>query len=344
MQARGFPYALRARLRHVAESRRVHDCGQRAIHSAPELVITEYEGGRRRAHWDGVLRCGRQHACPVCAMKEQAARAAELDAMMRAAPGERWQMVTFTLRHFLGQPLAPLLKKLRKCFRRVRAMRRVRDVYDRRVTATARALEVTWGKNGFHPHIHLLLCTSEWTPRERRRLLIEWARAVGQRGNLAPLVVWSRPIWSWVEGEATERARYLCKLGAEVAGVAKLAKNGNLTPWQVAEQSLTRPELVEVWSEYQRSMKGQRILELDERAKALAKKKAPPEVALKEWRVPLYREEFSALAAFEKHVPTILWELLENACVFAADADPKPVVESMLHDVLEWRKKPPKAA
>ena len=154
-------YVLRARLRPLATNPRVRDCGRRPISAEPAIVVQQF-AGHCKAWYIGVLKCGRQHSCPVCSARKAAERADELDRMMAGDPNGRWQMVTLTLRHHAGERLEESLNRLMQAFRRVRRTRIVRDIFSARVSATVRATEVTFGRNGWHPHIHLLLRTSEW--------------------------------------------------------------------------------------------------------------------------------------------------------------------------------------
>lgn len=349
----GSAYELRARLRPLAVSPRVRDCGRRAIQETPSLVVREYgenEKAKRRTWWTGILRCGRQHACPVCNARRAAERASEVDRMVTAAGG-RWQMVTLNMKHHRGEGLRELLSLLFKAWRKVRAHRLMRDIFDRRVTATARAVEVTGGfaedQHGWHPHIHLLLRTTEWDDRDRAVLEWLWAQALGEHAGWAGIAVyWSSPIEDW----QSERARYIAKLGAEVAGVGKTAWGttfGRLGPWQIAEASLffddMTPEEREAclamgqrWHEYQSAMKGRRILELDERAKAFATDAEPEPEHVKEWSFDLDREEYRALAAFERIEPRILWFMVEAGV--HSGADPPAELRDWLQDVLTWQK------
>lgn len=319
-------YELRARLRPLALSRRVADCGVRPV-GDPELVVRDYENSRQ-AWWRGLLQCGRQHSCPVCAARRAADRAEELDRLMRGDPTGRWQMVTLTVRHRAGERLRDVLDRLVLAFRRVRASRAVRGIYDEKVTASVRAIEVTHGKNGWHPHIHLLLRTEAWGCRDREAFQRAWG-AAGSDADGDHGVLWSTAV-GWSDG----RARYLSKLGAEVAGVGKAPKGGNETPFQIAERALTDPAAVELWREYQQAMRGRRVLELDERAKALLAPPSDGEKMLKEWTIPLYGEEFRAIARLERVLPTVLHELIEAA--LTAGPDPPRVLRAVLDDWLEW--------
>lgn len=319
-------YELRAKLRPMAVSRRVADCGLRPV-GDPALVVQDTDAGRC-AFWRGLLQCGRQHSCPICAARRAATRADELNRLMAGDPGGRWQMVTLTVRHNASESLRTVLDRLVGAYRRVRSLRGVREIYDEHVTASVRAIEVTYGKNGWHPHIHLLLRTTEWTNAQRdvfeRAWLGKGSSASGTFG-----VVWSDAL-GWTEG----RARYLSKLSAEVAGIGKQPRNGNETPWQIAERALSDPKAKQLWTEFQSTMAGRRILELDERAKALVAPPAEPKPITQEWIFGVFAEEFRAIARLERRFPTFLHELIETA--IAAGPDPPRVLRAALDDMLEW--------
>jgi len=327
-------HELRSKLRPLAVNRRIAECGCRTLTETPELVIRDYQN-QRRAWWQGVLSCGRQFACPVCAAKKAATRREEI-LRLRGDENGRWQMVTFTLQHNSSQRLLWLLEQLMGAFRAMRKQRAIRGIYDARVSASIRSLEVKFGKNGFHPHIHLLLRTSHWDESDRATLERDWLARVDGAPGVA--VVWSEPFRSRDIKKASTQKRvcYLAKLGAELTGVSKESgdENGNLTMWQVARRALTSPFYARVWREYQEAMRGRRILEFDERAKAMVAPEADAEEFLREWRVVLNRDEYEHLARFERREPAILAFIVEAAV--HGGPDPPEVVEDAITDVLRW--------
>jgi hypothetical protein len=248
---------------------------------------------------------------------------------MSADVEARWQMLTLTMQHSRAQSLRELVDALFAAWRRVRSTRRVRAVFERRVTASIRALEITFGSNGWHPHVHLLLRTSDWSEEERQALAEEWLEVVP--GLQARAVRWSTPVESWHR----RRALYLTKLGAEVAGIGKTCKNGNETPWQLAERSLRDPGALRWWREYQETMHGRRLLVFDKRAKALLAEAPPAEQPTQEWRMSVFSEEVQRVAEFEREIPGVFWELLEACRV--AGPDPPKNFRIALDDLLEWR-------
>lgn len=334
-ERRAEAYELRAKLRPLAVNRRIAECGCRTLTETPELVIRDYAESRR-AWWEGIMTCGRQFACPVCASRKAAERRDEIMRLESDCNG-RWQMVTLTLQHNASQSLFALLDSLMGGWRKVRRKRAIEKIFKRRVTASIRALEVKHGrKNGWHPHIHLLLRTSHWSDEDRATLEREWLSVVDGKQGIA--VKWSEPFAGSEIQKASgkKRVAYLAKLGAELTGVCKESadENGNLTSWQVARRALEEPRYARLWREFQEAMRGRRILEFDERAKALVVPDVDTEEFLREWRIVLNRDEYEHLARFERKDPAILWLIVETA--LHAGPDPPELVEDAITDVLRW--------
>lgn len=323
-------YLLRAKLRRLAETRRGRFCGRVAVNEQPGVVVRDYaaDGSNRRAHYTGVGRCGNQNACPVCATRRAAVRVAELDRLMKNDTGGRWQMVSLTLRHSRDASLRETMVRLFSAWRRVRSTRRVRDIFTRRVTASVRVLEVTWGaQSGWHPHFHVLLRTDEWTDDERATFDAEWCRVAGAQLGGVGLY------WSTAIGWTAQRARYIEKLACEVAGVGKVGKDGRCTPWELARRALSSGAFSLLWREFQEAMYGRRRLEFDERARAICGD-APEEIPLREWRVFVYAEEFRKISDLEEETPSILWDILDSAV--HSGADPPSVLGDLFADLLAY--------
>ena len=105
-------------------------------------------------HVGGVKRCGSPWACPVCAPKIGERRAVEIDQAISAwlGMGGRVYFVTATLRHELGDHLSDLLEMLQGAWSRT--FRFGSGVTPPWYGGQARAVEITHGGNGWHPHVH----------------------------------------------------------------------------------------------------------------------------------------------------------------------------------------------
>lgn len=271
----------------MTERHRVAHCGRGCLpdpeggRRQPEVRVLEAPGGERVAHFAGVFCCGWVWGCPVCGPKVRQKRALELDAaavkwLDRYGMGSAL-LLTLTVPHETGQPLAEVLGAVRAGYGRLMAGRAWQD--DKRRYGLAhyvRAHDMTLGANGWHPHIHAVLFTRrplrlEELEQLERRLAGRWADAVEQ-------VYGRRP--SLEHGVQLEQARslkdvnnYVCQVvvgsaddytapvAYEVArGDLKTGRRaGQLTPWEVLELTRypeTRDEATDRWLEFERATRG----------------------------------------------------------------------------------------
>lgn len=238
------------------------------------------------ARWLGVQRCEHRWTCPVCARRIIARRRQQIqDAVERGAAvrrERRWRMVTLTVRHHAGIPLAELLAGLRAAWRRTRQRGTVQRAWRAHVRASVRAVELTHGANGWHPHLHVLILTDDWDEADQDALAVTWremvVRELGERcaPDAAHGVLWSR----------TVRETYLAKLGLELTGAAKTgtpfafireATDGYTLARMLADASDRGAAQAQaershrLWLEFEAATKGCRAIELDDRAADLAK-------------------------------------------------------------------------
>jgi hypothetical protein len=238
------------------------------------VVRCDKKTGERRATWGGILTCGHVWTCPVCSAHLRSERAERITNAVEYLKG-RWQMQTYTIAHHPGMRLQETIAGMMKALRRMKQGGTIQRVWGERVTASVRTLEVTHGDNGWHPHVHLLVRTSEWTPEEREALQRRWQDCVERelgaeaRPSKAQAVTWSEPFDG---AEEADRSLYVTKLGLEVAGIAKLGKRGNLTSWGVAEKaSQGSGPHVWLWREFHAATRGRRMIEMDDRMATAAK-------------------------------------------------------------------------
>lgn len=124
--------------------------GQIAVHKS-----TEHKG----AFYSGLMTCGSVWACPVCTAKVQERRRAEIGKAVAWAydSGKQAAMVTLTFPHYKQNELDDLVKKQADAlarFRRGAPWDRFKDRLG--YAGLIRALELTYGANGWHPHTHEL--------------------------------------------------------------------------------------------------------------------------------------------------------------------------------------------
>lgn len=139
------------------------------------------------AHYGGLVTCGSPWACSVCAAKIQERRRAEIEEAMAWAKAEGLMpvLVTLTFPHRSWQRLDDLLRMQADAFKRLRRGNPWGKLKDRiGFQGLIRSLEVTHGKNGWHPHTHELWFVSRSAGDFRGRLVELWERACIAAGLL----------------------------------------------------------------------------------------------------------------------------------------------------------------
>ncbi len=231
------------------------------------VVVSGHRDGT--VHVSGVKRCSSVHACPVCAPTIRGRRAVEIDQGVSkwiADGGTVW-FVTATLPHDRGERLEKVLDELLSAWRRTwggRPAQRQKELLE--FAGSIKALEITHGANGWHPHLHsLLLCKGEQDPREW--LSERWSYQVTKTGRRAPHQVYGLDVQR-VEG-AGALAKYLTKVeggwgvGLELARAdAKKAKNGGSNPWQLLFEASEQGDVdsLTLFLEYEAATKGRNAL------------------------------------------------------------------------------------
>ena len=149
-------YWLQSLARELLPDHRVCICCRHLSHNANEVKIV-YRHHRRKASFKGLARCASVWVCPVCGSVISEKRKSELKKASAA-----WKhsiiMVSYTIRHKRTDKLEDLLRGLEAAFRNFLSGSYGEDFRrEYGVIGSVRALEVTHGKNGWHPHIHQMV-------------------------------------------------------------------------------------------------------------------------------------------------------------------------------------------
>jgi hypothetical protein len=153
-------YAQREVLWRESTLERVRKCGRVTVGGSGHVMIRSNAGV---AHYAGLTTCGSIWACPVCSAKIRNTRATEISEATAAwdRAGNSVYMVTFTAPHDMGMKLRPLMSAIADGFRAVIAGRAWITLRKRLgIVGTIRAMEVTYGEHGWHPHLHVLVYVS----------------------------------------------------------------------------------------------------------------------------------------------------------------------------------------
>lgn len=158
------------------------------------------------ASFGGLVTCGSVWTCPVCSVKIQERRRAEIQQGIDWAYAEGFQpvMVTLTFPHGRHDKLGRLLEQQADALRRMRSGKQWVGVKeDLGYQGLIRSLEVTLGDHGWHPHTHELWFISKHTTRFnspsdevkaevqaiRLKVLARWEAACVAAGLLLPAKV-----------------------------------------------------------------------------------------------------------------------------------------------------------
>nr|CRY97649.1 hypothetical protein [uncultured prokaryote] len=253
--------------------------------------------GRDSYHYKGLATCGSVWTCPLCASKIQERRRQEvLQAITWAASNRHGvAMLSLTFPHRIEQPLSLLLTLQQAALKSLRGSRAYMDLM-REVGAAGRirALEVTHGENGWHPHTHELLFLSPAVDRAwlQSRLASLWLKACRKVGLFQPdrddelnFLRYSVDVQKGGEGVGS----YLAKLDDQrtwgishelTKSSSKQGRRSGRHPFKLAAMASTSALFVE----YVHAMKGGRQLVWSRRLKAAVgvSEKSDEEIAQEE--------------------------------------------------------------
>jgi hypothetical protein len=201
--------------------------------------------GHGGARFEGLQTCGSPWACPVCATTISERRKGDIETALDFAHAQGWAvlMFTYTVPHQIGQSLAQLLGHQARGSKKAGTYQPACGLMGARGLATAgrdmnavrnadgpgelpwvvgsiRALEVTFGENGWHPHIHELY----------------FVRSDAHLGKLSMML---RGRWDWAVqrvglGSVNEHGFSMAVADADVAGY--VAKFGHDRGWNVEHE------------------------------------------------------------------------------------------------------------
>lgn len=261
---------------------RVQECGRVGVLPGGSVMVRAAGAGAdRRGGFAGVSTCGSTWACPVCSWKIAAARADELAAAITAheRTGGRVCMVTLTMRHDIGHSLLALWEALSYSWGKVTSGRGwLTDKQAHGVTGWVRVVEATYGKNGWHLHVHSLLFMDHVAGDDYDGLgasmFQRWRDGLVRQGMRAPLagsggldVRLVRAGDSGMLGDYFTKAVYDGEAAGKAArevtmGGSKGGRLGNRTPFQLLADVVALGESrdLALWHEWEAASRGKRQL------------------------------------------------------------------------------------
>lgn len=306
------------------------------------MTLHSHEG---HAHFGGIETCGSVWTCPVCAAKITEGRRADIDAILRAHrnAGGTAYMATFTIPHHRFQSCEELRKAVSAAYRKVKSgnpWQCARDGYG--WIGDIRALEVTHGDNGWHPHLHVLIFFRPGTTKDRMYslggwLFDAWAKAVRRMG----MGECNKGAFTFDVVNADDGAAdYVGKWGAalEMTKAHTKKARGGRTPWQILGNFSGKGKSrdYELFKEYAAAFKRARQLtwSRDLRALYLDAPEASDEELTDDIQTPetqtatLDRDLFKAIAS--KGITADVLSAQEAGCLPA-------VLETLTSNGIPWR-------
>jgi hypothetical protein len=264
-QTRWERYALKSIVNRLLPTSRTSKCMRWKL---PKADMVEVMRGKAtgKAFYHGLQVCSSVWACPVCAAKITERRRVELSGAMEQAKKQGLQpfLLTLTVPHGISDPLADTLTKLRKAWRYMQSNRAGKAFWARAgVEGHIRALEVTDGENGWHPHLHVLLFVG--TPEPMFKAQAEasklWQHCATKAGLPTP-----HPEYGCRLDDGSKAALYVSKWGIEselTKGHVKKSQAGN-SIWdllrKIMEGSEDKKRCAARFIEFAQAFKGQKQL------------------------------------------------------------------------------------
>lgn len=253
-------YRLQAGWRPHTREERIAKCGRVRVRA--DGVRIELEGGK--SSYKGLVRC-RSKACPVCVARRRsdyAWQVSDVAAQLHAEGRPRPYLLTCTIRHGFSDDLETTGHGIRRAWQAFCSGRAWQDLRRELGASYIVSEEVTHGRNGWHPHLHVLLFLGSELDIDtllelRWKLYLRWEacvkRAIGAD---------HAPDWKAFDLRLCERREdYISKLGLELADPGTKRGRAGRTPIQLLSDGIDgEARALALYGDYERIMKGRRDL------------------------------------------------------------------------------------
>lgn len=272
-----------------AKSSRVENCYRLKSKRSHNVSLRKKEGAEK-AHYGDLQSCGSVWACPVDSSIISERRSLDLQENFDTWRGMGCEnvasMITWTTPHYLFQPLKNVLTIQDKAMRIMKnqpqknGYKRYKTIMDEMCSIGAyTGREVTFGRNGWHPHrhdVHFMICADiDQLKRWRCELSIAFAiafqKAGGEINNMDAFYKRAVRIDQIADDDGYTRvSKYVTTVEGDTwtlakeatKGIVKTGKNGNITPFGMLEAIRQGDEHSALYSakfwEYVSTMKGKK--------------------------------------------------------------------------------------
>jgi len=259
---------------------RVAWCLKRIVPLKDTVEVHKVSGGKR-AVYRNLQTCGSIWHCPVCASRITEQRRIELSHSLAKWEGTM-VMITYTLAHNQRMELSDVLESIKYAYQATKSGKVYQGIKrDFWIAGSVRALEVTYGANGWHVHIHEVCFIDKRDSRNnpvslseaqtsdlQNRTFNSWRNALKRRNKAT-----NSAYGVHVTNADNSVAEYVAKYGREpieshwdithelTKQVTKRAIGQNVTPLELlAEFAEGNVKSGNLWLQYARCFKGSKQL------------------------------------------------------------------------------------
>lgn len=255
-------FVLQSIAKKALPGERVGICFRNRRCKDSEVEVWKHRSSEK-AFYGNLAVCGSVWQCPVCAAKISELRKKELRCAVNGhLKTGKLAMLTLTFSHQKGDRLKETMAKFSKAVDRFRSGKRYNRVKKKMgLIGTIRSFEITYGANGWHPHIHILMFyTHEIDLEEVEDELMElWLLALSSTGLNA-----NRKYGLTLQ-DAEKASDYVSKWGVEhemTKSHSKKGKQGGMTPFDFLREFLATGNdvMLDKFREYAEAVKRKRQL------------------------------------------------------------------------------------
>ena len=175
-------------------------------------------------------------------------------------------MITLTVRHTKKDSLKSLITAMEKAYTNLQGSHAYKILRNEYNAKFVRVTEVTYGKNGFHPHFHIAVIHDKGVKFSSLSNELEntWIKHIEKNGLKAPKAGVAMDITENADNE--QRAWYLTKASGTMSleisnGRNKRAMGENMSIWQLHGHAVQGSvEALKVWGDYENQIKGKRLI------------------------------------------------------------------------------------
>lgn len=264
-QARTERYACQSVARLAVPDERVATCLRYKL--GDEVAVWKHKESKK-AFYNGLMVCGSVWACPVCAAKISEKRRSELQQAfdIHKSNGGQIALLTLTFSHKKTDRLKDTIKKFSAATTKMFTGKAYHNIrLDMGIIGRIRVFEVTYGQNGFHPHLHIAIFYENETDLDKmkKRMYELWSKACEKNGLI------SNKKYGLDLQSAEHAEEYLSKHGTwsleqEMSKAhIKVAKNESMTPFDFLRKYLVTEDTkyLALFKEYLECFKGRRQIQ-----------------------------------------------------------------------------------